>query len=119
MKKLFLIFVLISFICLGVYFLFIYQKGTKYYSPNSEFIIVVKKKQRFFSTVMPGTGGAGSTPVLVILKDKSGKTIGKSSDNLDCSIFDGSINIQWDIQNGVVWYGKGKMFNLRTGKVEC
>ncbi len=104
---------------IGFYFLFIKQTGIQYHSPQGQFVIIIKKKQNLFSIVMPGTGGKGSTPVTVILKDKSGKTIGKSSDNPECSIFDGSIEIEWDMKNNKVWYGRGKMIDLKTGRVGC
>lgn len=110
---------IVILLCVGFYFLVIFQQGTRYYSPEEQFVIIVKKKQNFFDTIMPGTGGTGSTPVIVTLKNKSGTTIGKSSDNPECSIFDGSIEIEWDIENNKVWYGRGKSINLKTGRVGC
>lgn len=103
----------------GIYFYFAQQNITKYNSPDGNYILIVKKDKSFFKNTMPGDGGIGNIPVIVILKDSHGKIVGKSSSNPDCSIFDSSIEIEWDLVNNQVWYGRGKTINLKTGKVEC
>ncbi len=32
---------------------------------------------------------------------------------------DSSIEIEWDLENNQVWYGRGKTINLKTGEVGC
>jgi hypothetical protein len=75
---------------------YVYQKAmilATHTSPNDNYKAIIKRNRGFFIPTMPGDGGANSLPVVVILKDSSGKTIEKSSDNPECSIFDGSIEI--------------------------
>ena len=66
---------------------------------------------------MPGDGGK-SRPVVAILKNANGKTIGKSSDNPDCGILWFSVFVEWDMENNQVWFARAKTINLKTGKVE-
>ena len=90
-----------------------------YQSPSGNYELVIKNDRGLFEMTMPGDGGMGSMPVIVILKDKNGKIIGKSNDNDRCEIFYDSIDIQWDEDNERVWYGKSKTINTKTGKVGC
>jgi len=90
-----------------------------YQSPDGNYVLTIKSKRNLISSTMPGDGGIGSMPVEVILKDTDGTIIGKSSDNMDCSIFRDSIEVSWDLENEQVWYGKAKTIHLKTGKVEC
>ncbi|WP_299260238.1 hypothetical protein [uncultured Aquimarina sp.] len=90
-----------------------------YQSPDGNYELIIKNDRSIFFSTTPGDGGMGSMPVEVILKNADGKTIGKSSDNSDCSIFNDSVEIVWDLENDQVWYGKSKTIHLKTGKVEC
>lgn len=88
-------------------------------SPNGEFELVIKRKESLFTAKMPGDGGIDSICVEVILKDAKGNVIGTSDSNPNCEIFMGSIDVEWEIENNTVWYGRGKAINLKTGKTDC
>lgn len=88
-----------------------------YKSPDGLYIIEVSAVKRAFT--MPGDGGTANTPALIVLKNRKGKIIAKSSDNPDCGIFLDSVTINWDLENNLVWYGKAKTINVKTGKVSC
>jgi hypothetical protein len=110
---------IVVFVGIGYY---VFQNAmilATYTSPNGNYKAIIKRDTGFFSSTMPGDGGSDSLPVIVILKDKSGKTIGSSNDNPRCSIFYGSIEIKWDLENGWLWYGKARTIDINTGKVEC
>lgn len=88
-------------------------------SPDGKYKAIIKRDRGFFTPTMPGDGGFDSLPVVVILKDSSGKTIGTSDHNPKCGIFYGSIEIEWDLEKEWLWYGKAKTIHLKIGKVEC
>lgn len=101
---------------------YIYQKALileSHTSPDGSYEVIIKRDRGFFTPTMPGDGGPDSLPVVVILKNSSGKIIGKSSDNPQCGIFYGSVEISWDMENEWMWYGKTRTIHLKTGKVEC
>lgn len=121
-KRMITIFFLLAIILLtgiSLYVYFIDNKKIKYISPDGSYMLIVKKEMRMFTPKMPGDGGSGNRPVRVILKDRKGKVIGKSDSNPDCGIFESSLEIEWDLENDLVWYGKGKSIHVKTGKVGC
>lgn len=118
-KMIYIVLSILLLIGIGFYFYNSQKELATYQSPDGQYELVIKNEKGIFSPTMPGDGGAGSIPVVVVLKDADGKVIGKSSDNTDCDIFNDSIEIEWDIKNEQVWYGRGKTINLKTGKVEC
>ena len=114
--------ILIVIVVLGGVGYYVYQKAmvlATHTSPDGKYKAIIKRDRGFFIPTMPGDGGPDSLPVVVILKDSSGNTIGSSDDNPQCGIFYGSIEIDWDMKNQWLWYGKAKTINLKTGKVEC
>lgn len=117
MKK-WLIIVVILGIGILFYFLFFNNAAKEIHkSPGGEYTVEVVALEKGFS--MPGNSGKSNTPALVILKDKDGNVIAESSSNPDCTIFMGSVQIHWDLDNDLVWYGKAKMINVKTGEVSC
>ena len=88
-------------------------------SPDGNYKIVIKRAESIFTSKMPGNGGSGGVSVEVILKTSGGKIISRSSYNNQCRVFDSSIEIRWDLENNKVWYGRGKVIDLQSGKVQC
>jgi hypothetical protein len=85
----------------------------KEYSPDKQYSVEVYTKKKGFS--MPGDGGVSSRIAVVVLKNKLGWTIGKSSD--ECSVMYGDIEIEWNYSSDVVCFAKARTINLKTG--EC
>lgn len=88
-----------------------------YQSPDGNYELTIKLGFSILFPTMPGDGG--NPEVVVILKDANGNVIGTSNSNSDCAIFKDSISVEWDLGNEQVWYGRAKIINLKTGKVEC
>ena len=86
------------------------------YSPDKRYRVDIYAERRYFS--MPGGGGADSRMAVVVLKDKWGRTIGKSCKSEECCrTILSSIEIEWDYLSGRVWFAKARMIDLETG--EC
>lgn len=114
--------ILILIVVLGVTGYSVYQKSlilATYTSPSGKYEAIIKRNRGFFTPTMPGDGGPDSLPVVVILKESSGNTIGSSKDNTECGIFYGSIDIEWDFKNQFLWYGIARTIHLKTGEVGC
>lgn len=116
MKKVFL-----GIAILGVVLFFGYQYFSKsskkiYKSPDGKYTLEISTGK---SGNTPGDGGGSTALAQVVLKDADGTVIGESSNNPDCAIFLDSVEVIWDIENDLVFYGKAKSINLKTGKVEC
>lgn len=87
-----------------------------YQSPDGNYELIIKRDQFFTISTMPGDGGAGSRSVEVVLKSAAGKVIGTSNSIPNGSTIMDSIEVSWDLENNVVWYGRGKNINLKTAK---
>ncbi len=118
-KIIYILLFLVIFIGVGLYFYNSLNKLATYQSPDGKYELIIKDNTSFFELVMPGQGGLGSKSILVILKDSNGKIIGKSKSNSNCGIFYDSVEVEWDLKNEQVWYGRAKSINIKTGKVEC
>ncbi len=114
-----MIYILFSILVISLTaYLFFFRKESKTYtSPDGYYSLIIKKKSNLFKTTSPGDGG--NYEVEIVLKNKRGNIIGESNSNLNCRVFNDSIEIEWDIKNDQVKYSRGKTINLKTGKVEC
>ena len=63
---------------------------------------------------MPGDGGLYNRTAVIVLKNKWGWTIGKSTG--DCKVLYGDVEIEWDYAGNQVWFAKARTINLSTGK---
>ncbi len=61
-----------------------------------------------FFIAMPGGGGIGSRSATVILKNKWGLTIGKSSEE---ALY-GDLELEWDYDNNILWVARGTGIDL-------
>jgi hypothetical protein len=84
------------------------------YSPDNQYSLDIYTQKRFFA--MPGDGGISSRFAIVVLKNKWGLTIGKSSD--ECSVLYSDIEIEWDYSSNEVWFARARTINLKTGECE-
>ena len=84
------------------------------YSPDKQYRVDVYTKRRLFA--MPGDGGLYSRTAVVVLKNKWGWTIGKTSD--ECDVLYDYIEIEWDYSSNEVKYAKARSINLKTGKCD-
>ncbi|WP_378174079.1 hypothetical protein [Aquimarina sp. SS2-1] len=117
-KAIYIILAIILPAGIGIYFYDASKVLETHKSPDGDYVIIVKRENSFFTTTMPGDGGT-NIPVEVILKNTNGKVIGTSSSNKNCGVLWFSIEINWDLENHEVWYGRGKTINLKTGEVSC
>lgn len=85
------------------------------YSPDKQYRVDVYTERNFIS--MPGQGGLYSRIAVVVLKNKWGQTIGKSSG--ECNVLYDSIEIEWDYHSNQVWFAKAHTIHLITGKCDC
>lgn len=114
-KKLIIILLLLSIVFnIGRYFyrrqhLILEQK-----SPCNDYTIKVYSEPMFFA--MPGSGGAGSKMTHIIITNKWGLTVAKSSD--DCNVMADDIHIEWDCRNNKVNFARARSIDLLTGKCD-
>lgn len=113
--------VILGIAILGVFLFLGYQyfgKSSKkiYKSPDGKYTLEVSSGK---SGNMPGDGGGSTAVAEIVLKSADGNIIGESKNNPDCAIFLDSVEVIWDIENDLVFYGKAKSIHLKTGKVEC
>ncbi len=87
------------------------------YSPDKQYRVEVYIKRNFFSISMPGQGGLSNRGVVVVLKNKWGLIIGKSSG--ECNVLYDSVEIEWDYDSNLVWFAKAHTIDLITGKCDC
>jgi len=108
---------LIEFI-LAVSYILLPHEVERYQSPDGQYTLIIKSKFRLFA--MPGGGGSSSAPALIILEDKEGNQI-SSSDDADegCGVDVGSIWVEWDLEDDMIYYAKARRINVKTGKIEC
>lgn len=84
-------------------------------SPCKQYNLQVYTTMPFFA--MPGGGGFSGRSARVILRNKWGKKIGQS--NQECSLPYYSVDIEWDEAHQLVWYGRTKSIDLKTGECRC
>jgi hypothetical protein len=87
-----------------------------YESPNKLYKLEIYAKKRLFT--LPGDGGSSSSSALVILKNESGTEIGNNKGSQYYQLPISSIEVRWDLENDLVWYGKSKTINVKTGKAD-
>lgn len=99
------------------YFLFFPNPDVSYSSPNGNYHLDCYTNISLIA--MPGGGGVDSRVVLVILRDKYGREIGRCEKDNPCAILFGSLEIEWEIEKNIVWFSRGRTLNLITGKLGC
>lgn len=101
---------------LGCFFLFP-TPDVSYSSPKGNYHLDCYTSMSLIA--MPGGGGRDSRVVLVILRDKYGREIGRCEKDHPCAILFGSLEIEWEIEKNIVWFSRGRTMNLVTGKLGC
>lgn len=110
--------ILLIEVILAVSYILLPHEVERYESPDRQYILIVKSEFRFFA--MPGGGGSSSAPALIILKDKDGNQISTSDDaKEECGVDVGSIWVEWDLENDMVYYAKARGVNVKTGEIGC
>ena len=116
-KKHVLTILLVGIVVFLGYFLFIPNPDASYSSPDGNYHLDCYTSMSLLA--MPGGGGVDSRVVLIILRDKYGREIGRCSKNNPCATFFGSLDIRWETDEGVVWYTRSRIIDLSTGEPEC
>jgi len=99
------------------YFLLIPNPDVSYNSPDGNYHLDCYTSMSLLA--MPGGGGVDSRVVLIILRDKYGREIGRCEKDDPCAIFFGGLEIEWEIEENIVRFSRGRTLNLITGKLGC
>ncbi|MDO5977327.1 hypothetical protein [Flavivirga spongiicola] len=79
------------------------------WNPDKQFKLELYEEQMPFA--MPG--GGSDNMATIILKDKNGKMLNYISSNSTESTMYRNIEIKWDMDEKIVWYGKARLFELK------
>lgn len=116
MKKHILVILIIVVLSLG-YSLLVPNPDVSYSSPDGNYQLDCYTSASSFA--MQGGGGVDSRMVLIILRDKYGREIGRCEKDDPCATFFGSLEIEWEIEKNIVWYARGRIIDLNTGEPDC
>lgn len=83
-------------------------------SPDGEYKADIYLMPQFFAT--PGQGGRGSKFVNIVVKNKWGKVVSRTTTK--CTTMLDNLKITWETKNHKLYFAPARILDLKTGRCE-